>query len=158
MIAGLLSRYPPRVLLDLREGDGIHGLHLAASVSHLVSRGTPAELWALHEDAGDVELELTLLRQESGQLMQRWKPDVRGIRFDLLVAMADDVPLGVTWASARRTARRTLLGLMFPDATRRVEPDIAITGGHDTVAFADRLEQELRRPRSRSFFWRQQAS
>lgn len=143
MIRGLRRRAPPKVLLDLREGGGMRGLHLAASMSLLVARGPQAEFWALHGDADDVVLELALLREASGQFILRWRPGVRGLRFDLLVAMADDWPVGATWGAARGAARRTLLGLMFPAPDRPPERHVAVTGGHDTAAFADRIGTEI---------------
>lgn len=140
MMAGLLRRRStPRVLLDLREGGGMRGLHLAASLSHLVARGTGAEFWALHGDNDDTVLELALLRLDTGQFILRWRPDVRGVRFDLLVAMADDMPTGATWQAARHVARHTLIGVMFPDPDVRPERRVTVADGHDTRAFADRI-------------------
>lgn len=143
MIPAVLRRGPKRVLLDLREGGGMRGFHLAASVSLLVARGIDAEFWALHADNDDTTLELALLRQDSGQFILRWQPGVRGVRFDWLLAMADDVPLGTTWQAARGASRRALLGLMFPDPARPAERGVTILEGHDTRAFADAAAARL---------------
>ena len=144
MMPGFLRRRrAPRILLDLREGGGMRGLHLAASLSHLAARSTHAEFWALHGDDDDTALELALLRQDSGQFILRWQPDVRGVRFDLLVAMADGMPVGATWRAARRVARHALVGLMFPDPDCPADRHVAVANGHDTRAFADRIAAEI---------------
>jgi len=146
MIGGLLRLgRPVRVLLDLREGGGMRGFHLAASVAHLIARGIKAEFWALHADNDDVMLEIELLRQDSGRSILRWRPEVRSIRFDWLVAMADDVPAGATWRAARGSARRVVLGLMFPDPARPPDRGVTILDGHDTRGFADTLAAMLGR-------------
>nr|WP_314074248.1 hypothetical protein [uncultured Roseococcus sp.] len=142
-IRDMVAPGPQRVLLDLREGGGMRGFHLTASLSHLMARGVEAEFWAIHADKDDVLLELELLRRRSGQLILRWTPNVPAVRFSYYVAMADALPHGSTWDAARRCCRHAILGLMFPDPGTRPKKNMTILDGHDLRAFAMSLETRL---------------
>jgi hypothetical protein len=135
---------PSRVLLDLREGGGSRGFHLCAAISRLGERQQKAEFWALSGANQDVDMALTLLRQESEQLIPRWQPAVRGVRFSLYVSMADVMPRDSVSMAARQAAARTLLGLMFPTGPLPPERRLKVMDGHDTSAFARRILQEMR--------------
>lgn len=144
-IRGIATLRPQRVLLDLREGGGMRGFHLASSLSHLLACGVDTELWAIHADTDDVLLELELLRRRSDQLILRWTPNVTSVRFSHYVGMADALPHGATWDAARRCCRHAILGLMFPDPGTKPKKNMTILDGHDTHAFAMSLEARLRR-------------
>lgn len=146
MIGGILrGRTRPRLLLDLRERGGMRGFHLTASLSHLIARRVDAEFWVIRDDHDDVSVELALLRQDSGQHILRWDPSIRQVRFALYAVMSDVMPLGATYRAARRCARHTVLGLMFPSDPVRRERGLAVLEGHDTLAFAEHLETRLKR-------------
>jgi len=145
LIGNLWTPRPPRVLFDLREGGGIRGLHLAASLSLLIERPVEAEFWAVHADADTVTHELALLRTASGQPIFRWSPDVTHVRFAQYVVMADIWPRGATWSAAQRCSGHVMLGLMFPDAGSPSTSRLAVHDAHDTRAFADALRTRLRR-------------
>jgi len=132
-----------RILLDLREGGGNRGFHLCAAVAQLGERQRQVELWAMPGSNKDVEMALILLRQDTGQLIPRWDPSVSAVHFSLYVTIADVMPRDAVFAAARRSAARTLLGLMFPVGRTAEVPRLMVTSGHDTGAFAKRILQEV---------------
>ncbi|MBR0641462.1 hypothetical protein [Plastoroseomonas hellenica] len=148
MIGGNAMRAPrPKVLCDFREGGGMRGFHLSASLSHLVAAGLSAELWAVHSGTDDAFMELQLLRQDAGQDIPRWNPAIKHVRFALYAVMADVMPMSATFEAARSCARRTLVGLMFPEREPPHARDLTVTDGHDTRAFALQLAALQPRPR-----------
>ena len=141
----------PRILIDLRETDTWRGYHVLAAL-HLIAKSLRGvELWRFGGDDPEEEIAWRSFVFDTGLPIERWvrRPPIMSAPpprrpFDLYVAAASTRPGPALLEDPRRLAHRSLLALLLEGQIIRSDPNEALIGGHDTVAFGARILAEQR--------------
>src|SRR5690349_9662132 len=127
------------MLIDLREGNGLHGFHLLASLHLIADELGGVQLLRIGGEEATEAIALGNFIFETGFSVERWG----GGPVNVYAFAADKMPKDVASLSARRLAARTVASILFG----RVLPTsnfVIPVPAHDTRAISEVLAALIR--------------
>jgi hypothetical protein len=104
----------PRLLVDVREDDNLRGFHVLASLMLIAERLREVELYRLGGAAAEEAIACQAFAFDTGLTFRRlWRLPLKDTQFDLYVSAANVLPRDPKSLAGRRTARYSIVGLMF---------------------------------------------
>jgi hypothetical protein len=138
---------PWRVLVDVRDDANLRGFHVLAGLYLVADRLRSVELYRVGGQTPDEDTACRAFAFDTGLAFRSlWRLLLVDTRFDVYLAAANDVPMDPASVAARRTSRRTILGLMFGPPDEPSALDALVIDGHDTLELARAVIDHLEPP------------